>query len=90
MYDRWSRQPITLQYLITPGRSSQGGPRSLSMDTDHSIRPLIILISLRDICRVIDRINLRRSLDSRWIMEYFTVLSRRSPFEPKLQTLQSS
>lgn len=77
MYDRQSRQPITLQYLITPTRSSRGGPRSLSMDTDHSIRFSIISISLRDIFPV-DRLNqpsspINRSYLHHRILEYYFI-----------------
>lgn len=77
MYDRQSRQPITLQYLITRTRSSRGGPRSLSMDTDHSIRFSIISISLRDIFPV-DRLNqpsspINRSYLHHRILEYYFI-----------------
>ena len=78
MYDRQSRQPITLQYLITRTRSSRGGPRSLSMDTDHSIRFSIISISLRDILPV-DRLNQPSPITDPYLrgsLEYYFTVAR--------------
>lgn len=75
MYDRQSRQPITLQYLITPTRSSRGGPRSLSMDTDHSIRFSIISISLRDILPV-DRLNQPSPITDPYLHGSWNIISR--------------
>lgn len=75
MYDRQSRQPITLQYLITPTRSSRGGPRSLSMDTDHSIRFSIISISLRDILPV-DRLNQPSPITGPYLHGSWNIISR--------------